>query len=233
MISVITCTIRDQCLENVFSNFLSQTFSEKELIIVLNDESMNLTSWTDKASQYSNVKVYMLSKKYTLGECLNFAGEKANYEFIANFEDDDYYSPDYIKESYSKLTKLKLDVLGKTTVYIYFKSRQTLSLFNPGNENQYIKHNTSFGKQYLQGSTLFFKKTVLNEVKFPTQIREVDRIFTVNCIKKNLNVYSGSRDHFVYVRESDHNKHTWRIPEELLLKVSKFIAQTTDYTKHI
>ncbi|WP_261132625.1 hypothetical protein [Bacillus sp. Marseille-Q3570] len=35
MVSVITCTRRESCLENVFSNYERQQLDEKELIIVL------------------------------------------------------------------------------------------------------------------------------------------------------------------------------------------------------
>lgn len=43
MVSVITCTIREEYIENVFKNYEQQLWKDKELIIILNKDTMNLS----------------------------------------------------------------------------------------------------------------------------------------------------------------------------------------------
>jgi glycosyltransferase involved in cell wall biosynthesis len=233
MVSIISCTIRDHCMENIFQNYQSQTYEPKELIIVLNHDHMDIKKWKLKAAEYKNVSVYQLPQDSSLGTCLNFAVEKAKFEMIANFEDDDYYGPCYLEKSVEDLQKFKADVIGKTSVYIYLLNRQLLAVFNPGNENQYVNDQKKFGKQYLQGGTLVFKKNVYSKVKFADQIKELDRIFSMDCVKNGLKVYSTNKDHFVYIRNDDEAQHTWKVPVEVIVNVSQFIAKTTNFKEYI
>lgn len=82
MISVITCRIRPELMDNVFENYSHQVFKKKELIIILNHDDMDLKQWIQKAKQYPNVFVYQLPSKKTVGECKNFAVKKAKYSYI-------------------------------------------------------------------------------------------------------------------------------------------------------
>ena len=40
--SIITVTNRDYCIENMINNFLRQEFNDKELIIVINNDKLNI-----------------------------------------------------------------------------------------------------------------------------------------------------------------------------------------------
>ena len=40
--SIITVTNRDYCIENMINNFLRQEFNDKELIIVINNDKINI-----------------------------------------------------------------------------------------------------------------------------------------------------------------------------------------------
>ncbi|MDM5316744.1 glycosyltransferase family A protein [Fictibacillus sp. b24] len=229
MVSIITCTMRDHCMENIFQNYLNQSYEPKELIIILNHDCMNINKWKEKALAFKNVSVYQLQQDTSLGSCINFAIEKAKFDLIANFDDDDYYSSHYLEKSVENLHKLNVDVIGKTSVYIYLKDRQILAVFNPNNENQFVNDQKSFGKQYLQGGTLVFKKKVHEIVKFPDQIKEVDRVFSMDCVKRGFKVYSSNKDEFVYIRCDDEGQHTWQVPIDIIINVSKFIANTKNF----
>ena len=39
---IITVTNRDYCIENMINNFLRQEFNDKELIIVINNDKINV-----------------------------------------------------------------------------------------------------------------------------------------------------------------------------------------------
>ena len=44
-VSIITCSNRPECRDNILANFFRQDFSPKELLIILNSNSMNLREW--------------------------------------------------------------------------------------------------------------------------------------------------------------------------------------------
>jgi hypothetical protein len=73
-VSVITCTNRPQFFGKIISNFSKQLYQAKELIIILNKDSMALSKYRRKVRAYPNVSVYKIREKRTLGYCLNYGG---------------------------------------------------------------------------------------------------------------------------------------------------------------
>ena len=113
LISIITCTKRENFIENVYENYQRQEWQDKELIIILNNNAMSLKKWQTKAKSYENVSVYQLSEAISLGNCLNFGIEQSKYDYIAKFDDDDYYSPKYLTQAMSELRGREHLLLGK------------------------------------------------------------------------------------------------------------------------
>ena len=105
MVSIICCTTRDQYIRNVFRNYKRQSYAKKEMIIVLNHDDMNIRMWKRKARKYRNVKIYKVPERYELGKCLNYGIRKAKYNILAKFDDDDYYAPDFLKETVTAIKK--------------------------------------------------------------------------------------------------------------------------------
>ncbi|WP_221563885.1 UDP-glucose 4-epimerase GalE [Alkalihalobacillus sp. TS-13] len=233
MVSVITCTMRDSCLENVFNNYARQKWDDKELIIVLTKAEMDLERWETEAKKHKNVSVFRVEDGSSLGKCLNFAVEQTNYEIIANFEDDDYYAPEYLTESVSTLEKTNADVIGKTTVFLFMPERKVLTIFNSNNEHQYVNDQTRFGKQYLQGGTLVMKRHIFEKVTFRNQIKELDRLFCQDCVDKGFKVYSAGMEDFVYIRNDSGSGHTWKVSNDIILNACEVVAHTDDFEPYI
>ena len=81
--SIITVTNRCYCIENMINNFLRQNFIDKELIIVINNDKLNIDDIYIYAGKDINLSIYKLPEVTTLGACLNFAIEKSSYDTIA------------------------------------------------------------------------------------------------------------------------------------------------------
>ncbi|MCL6570410.1 MAG: glycosyltransferase [Bacillus sp. (in: Bacteria)] len=219
MVSIITCTIRDESIDNVFNNFQLQTWQDKELIIILNKDSMDIDRWIKKAKKYNNVQVYQLHQKATLGDCLNFGVMKSNDDFIAKFDDDDYYGPDYIKSAMDAFKDNNISIIGKSSYYIYFKNKKAL-IHVSGTENSIT--------DTVAGATLMFRRDVFHYVRFEKVNRAEDYFFIDECKKKGLNVYSTDHHHFAVIRQ-DSEKHTWKISDEELMEWGELIAYTNDF----
>ena len=128
--SIITVTNRDYCIENMINNFLRQEFNDKELIIVINNDKINIEDIYKYINKELNIFVYKLPKKTSLGACLNFGINKSNYNIIAKFDDDDYYGPYYLDEANKAFLREGCYVLGKQKTYYYLEQYKKLILNN-------------------------------------------------------------------------------------------------------
>ncbi|MGV3487365.1 MAG: glycosyltransferase [Tuberibacillus sp.] len=226
MISVICCTMRQECMENVFQNYERQTWADKELIVVLNNDGMNKREWEDRAQQSVNVTVFQLPEERTLGECLNFAIEKARHPYIAKFDDDDHYGPLYLKASMNDLITTGADLVGKRTVFMYFKSEHILAVHQPGREKRWTR-------QGMKGATLFFKKEIWEKVKFPELNRGEDTYFLRTCARTGYKMYGTDKKHFVCLRSEKTDHHTWNLNNQYLLRKCSIICETDGYTPYV
>ncbi|MTI48992.1 glycosyltransferase [Sporosalibacterium faouarense] len=224
-ISIITSTIRDNCMDNIFNNYESQTHYPRELIIILNKNSMNLNKWQKKAQKYNNVSIYKIDENKTLGECLNFAVNKAKFNYITKFDDDNYYSPNFVKRLMLSFTWSEAQIVGKLSYYIYFEGSNTLALTNPKKENKYV--------HMLSGSALIIKREVFSKVKFPHTNLGEDTKFLQDCLKKGFSLYSSDRFNYVCIRRNDLTTHTWKANEKTLIKNCAVVAKTNDYKRYV
>ncbi|MGF7059985.1 glycosyltransferase [Brassicibacter mesophilus] len=219
-ISVVVCTNRPGYLNNVFDNFINQKYEKKELIIILNDNKMRLKNWLAKANEYNYpIRVFQIDENKSLGFCLNFGVSKAIYEIIAKFDDDDYYSSNYLSESVKSFKYA--DVIGKATTFVYFEANKTLAIRSPKRDNRYVYR--------LEGPTLLFKKEISNIIKFADKSLGEDIQFCKDCAKNGIRMYSTDRYNYVYIRHSLTDKHAWKISDEFYMKLCKVVGITNDY----
>ena len=219
MVTIITCTNRDEFMDNVFKNYEQQTWQDKELIIILNKDSMDIDKWGKKAMSYPNVRVYQLHEKATLGDCLNYGVMRANYEIIAKFDDDDYYGPNYLTGAMESFRNPDVKIAGKNSYYIYFNNKKTL-MFVRDVENSFT--------YTVAGATLIFRKEVFYQVRFEKVNRAEDYLFIKECKKKGYRIYSLDRHDFAIIRHNTEN-HTWKISDEDLMGWGDFVANTVDF----
>lgn len=209
-VSVITCTNREQFIENIFNNYNQQEWSQKELIIVLNNNSLDITEWSKKAANYKGISVYQVDEDQNLGACLNFGVSQAKYDYIAKLDDDDYYSPYYLTDMMHAFEDSKVDIVGKKAFFIYFESKQRLVLKFPDLQNRFFYH--------VAGATLVVKKKVFDDISFRTNVTAgSDALFLIDCLEKGFKLFASDKFNYICIRRTDQNSHTWKIPDKLLM----------------
>jgi glycosyltransferase involved in cell wall biosynthesis len=224
-ISVYTATNKAGYMDNIFANYLQQNHPAKELLIIINNNDINLEDYKARAAPYPDIRVYRLDQSTTLGECMNFAIEHAQYDYAANFDDDDYYAPNYLRNMAAVIKDTRADIIGKGSHYVFFESTDTLAIAHPDRQNRWI--------QELAGATLVIKKDVLRRVRFPHIDNGADSIFTRECWNRGLRMYSTDRLDYVYIRRHNPASHTWYIEDNEYLKCCSIVRQTGDYKSHI
>lgn len=235
IVSIITVTQRKHFCENVFNNYKRQRYKDKELIIILNDDAMDIDNWQNKAQESENVRVFQLESRITLGECYNFAIPKAKYDYIAKFDDDDYYSPYYLEEAVKGLQVSGADMIGKSTIFIYYLSNQVLTLFNEKKEFIELCREEELYEKYLVGATFVFKKELFPNVMFEKVNDGEDTLFLKACLNRGFKLFSTSKYNYVYIRYPNIRHHTSTFPEHKLFQKSialKRIDSFQEYVEH-
>lgn len=222
-VSVITCTNNERYRTRILVNFLTQSWPNKELIIILNQDAMNLVEWQNNVQDHPNIRVYQLPESCTLGTCLNYGVSLAGYNYVAKFDHDDYYSPKFLAEAMEAFNRTNADVVGKRTYFMYFTKGKELRLRFPGREHRPTK--------LVHGSTIVVKKQVLQELPFIDIPLGEEIYFFRSCREKGYKIFSTSRYNYAYLRRSN-KLHAWKAKKDYLLRTSRRIAITAKYKKY-
>lgn len=208
-VSILTCTKRPECIDTLFANYNRQNYKNKELIVLINSKDLNADEYIAAAKQSDNVRIYSIPDHISLGNCLNNGVYLSRYNFIAKFDDDDYYAPNYLTESMRTLLKTKADIVGKRAHYMYLNGKKLLLLRYYTMANQYVP--------LVQGATLLVKRHVFSQIAFPDQTRGECVKFCSDSLAKGFKIYSGSPYNFVAIRRKDSKDHTWIVSDNNLL----------------
>ena len=223
-VSVITCTVRPQNIDNIFNNYIKQSYKKKELIVVLNSTNTDIKEWEKRAQSFEDVRVFQLDGDRSLGESLNFGVEKSNFDYITKFDDDNYYAPEFIGDLMNAFTYADAEVIGKRSYLAYLEGSKVLALRFPDMENQYV--------EFVSGAALIIRKTVFERIKFSGTTIETVTQFLKDCVDKGIKLYSTDRFNFVYIRHTSFEEHTWRIDDEEFLRKCRIIIFSNDYKTH-
>lgn len=214
-ISIIVPTNKLKYRENIFKNYFRCNYNNKELIIILNNNELDIKDYSKEAEKFQNVRVYQLDENVSLGYCINYGVEVSRCNYIAKMDDDDYYASNYILDAMDTFKYVDADIVGKASYFVYYEKYNTIGIMNAMYNNKYTP--------YIAGSTFVIKKKVFEKVKFMNLSLGEDSRFINDCTKANMNVYSNHRYNYIYVRHRELLDHTWKIESKDLFKVTKKI----------
>ncbi|WP_449602185.1 glycosyltransferase family 2 protein [Paenibacillus sp. Marseille-Q9583] len=224
-VSILTCTKRADCINTLFDNYRRQNFSPKELIVIINNDSLKINDYITAAKKHMNVRVFKVPEYRSLGFCLNFGVKLAKYSYIAKFDDDDYYASNYLTDSMQILHKTKADIVGKRAHYMYLNDKKLLLLRYPSMENKYVTN--------LQGATLLIKRKVFEQISFPNRNRGECVKFCSDCAAHGFKLYAGNRYNFAAIRRKNSKDHTWIISDKKLLSKSVKVIKVKNFKKYV
>lgn len=224
-VSIITCTKRPSYMHNLFQNYGRQTYRNKELIVILNNRSMNVADYIKAAKPYKNVRIYHLPEHVSLGACLNYGVKLSRFGYIAKFDDDDYYAPDYLKDSMRTMLKTNADIVGKRAHYMYLQSKKLLLLRYADLEKRHVR--------MVQGATLLVKRQVFRKISFPNQTGGECVKFCKESRVRGFRIYAGSKVHFIAIRRKNSKDHTWIVTDKALLTRNTKVLKVKDIKRFV
>lgn len=225
MLTIITPTNKSKYMDDILLNFLRQDYPNKELIIILNDDSMDIETYQKKINKIDNIYLFKLPGTATLGACKNYGIKHAHGDYIVMFDDDDYFGEYFLTKAYNALVASNADIVGKACAYFYFKNSGFLALRFKGYENVFVK--------WVNDSGTFAKKSIFQKVSYRDMTAGVDTSFFEDCKKINIKIFALDRYDYAVIR-NDTTEHTWEIQEAWFneawfLESFMFIAKTDNF----
>lgn len=194
-VSVITYINNPLFLDNTLDNYISQTYPEKELILIINNKTIDLKQWNDRIREGNNIKILEVPESFSLGKCLNLGVEKSKYDYISIFDSKSYYGLNYLVDSLNTFKYNDGYIVGKQTFFEYVKYDKSLVLVNPDCEYRFTES--------IASSTLTFNKDIFSEIKFREKVQHPELLFIRDYINNGYKLYSSDRFNHVLIQNFD------------------------------
>lgn len=221
-VSIVASTNRPQNLEHLIRQVSRQIHVDIELILGLHGitgQKKRVDGMVSEAG-IENAVILELEDALSLGECLNRLVEQSTGEVVAKFDDDDYYAPNYLRDSVNALFYSGADVVGKEANYLYLESQGRTLLRNPHREHRFTT--------FVAGPTLVGKREAFSTTPFRDVTVGEDTGFLEDLTQKGKNIYSADRFNFLQVRRPE--GHTWEVAEWDFLARGKLVGFGRDHS---
>lgn len=204
-ISVIVSTNRPEQLDHVLTQVGRQTGVDLELLYLTHGFELDAAEFRRKVDSNDIAEATLLAgnQEWTLGRCLNELVHRAQGDYIAKFDDDDYYAQHYLQDQFNAITYSGADVVGKQASYLYLESRDLMILRNPGHEHRWT--------DFVAGPTLFAPAAIFREIPFDDVSRGEDTAFLREASLLGKRIYSSDRFNFMQSRAA--TGHTWEVED--------------------
>lgn len=219
-VSVVISTNRPDFMGNILANYARQEYRPCEMILILHGSTIDKRNTLNQAREYEKIRVYQVDESYTLGDCYNYGIEKSRYNYIAKFDDDDYYGAHHLTEAMRAFHYTDADIIGKHSRFIYFEKESLLMVYEGVDYDYFV---------YVIGATMVFKKSIWKTVKFDSVTVGEDSNFQSAALGKGYKIFSIDKYNYVTVRRKDPLSHTFIIDDTLYMSYCKPLARTDNY----
>jgi glycosyltransferase involved in cell wall biosynthesis len=215
LVSILTCTNRPgNLLDHTIKQVIQQNYPNLEWVVMVHGSvaTIDIDAIRMKLDSFNiKFKIFPIDKEIKLGSMLNIGVSECNGEFIAKFDDDDFYLPNYLMNSINEAIALKADLVGKWMEFTYYESEKKV-FYDKGPTLTYVE------TEHISGSSLVFKRSLFNEnFKFYDVTHGEDVFFRNLLINSGKKVYRiHGFDHIVFRSENLKN-HTWQISDRYLV----------------
>lgn len=220
-ITVICVSRRPELLPSVLRTFASFDYPNKRLVCVVNQDLVDEREVERIVRTFPDVVLLRTTSSMSLGESLNRARSLTATELWAKLDDDDYYGPNYLRDSVEALLLSEADVVGKGTYFLFsFESR---GLYFRSETPAYARSD-----RFVHGGTIVARTESTRDITFHPVVRGTDSLFLQECKLKGLSIYSADPFNFAYIRYDTGGHHTFDVPTNQVLAKAQLIACPVD-----
>lgn len=226
LVTIVMSTKRWTFLDRIVENIARQVYPRIEVIFALRDnwpaEKINaLEKRIAESGNIKSIKIMTFPETVTLGTKLNAAIQASTGTFIAKFDDDDWYFPNYLQDMMLSFEFSGADLCGKWTFPVWLESRDKLFLRNPGHEH---KRDVPF----VAGGTLVARKSLLLSLPFADRSQGEDTDLIKRIQATGGVIYSADHFNHIQYRSADTSHHTWAADDDMFEKTGKHIGTRAD-----
>ena len=130
--------------------FNSQKYPQDRVeLIIIDDGDDNISDLFEGCQK--NIKYYRYDEKLYLSDKRNLLNQKVSGDIIVCWDDDDYYSPDYVKHVVTKLEAFPHVLLaGMSRIDSYFVNTGEIYRIGPFNQQHCTNTSLCYRKEYLR-----------------------------------------------------------------------------------
>jgi len=134
-VPLISCLMVTNCvdmklIEGSIYSYVTQTYENKELIIVTNSNKRGYYELLELLEKYENcnIKTYLIDEKISLGKLRNVTIEKSLGSYCATWDSDDLFHCDRLKDQYFQIISTNSDYCTCKHFMQYFYTTETLTM---------------------------------------------------------------------------------------------------------
>lgn len=221
LVSIILPTMRPHFMDRIVSNIGNQTYSNIECIIITQGYSKNDVDYLrTKLNDFKSItyKIIENNSSQNLGARLNLALQQAEGEFIAKFDDDDLYFPNYLTDMLLPFKFGDWSVVGKKEGFFYLEAEDKLIVKYPNQRH--------IDTDFVMGATLIIRKSDLIEVGGFLEAAKGEDSDLLRRMKANgKKIYAADPFNFIVWRSKNSSSHSWDINQKFYESNCDFVGQ--------
>lgn len=221
-ITAVMSTMRPHLIERAVAWFNAQSHENSDLVVVIHDDQAAPEQFGHLASD--RIRFTRLGQSRTLGECLNFASEFSDSDYIAKIDDDDFYGLDYLSNFalHTAVHDIALcgkavacfDMEGDGAFWSQSRARRAWTYLPP-------RHPAN----PLAGGTIIVRRDVLEDIGFPEDRRGgSDTAFLRRCFSEGLGALTLDSFDYALFRSAQAGFHTWNLDTDPLKKTGQILS---------
>lgn len=210
-VSVVLCTRRPEFLGFALGQIAAQRGVDLELILTLHGIPADLPEVKAAVAGFDKpITVLEVPSDSMFGAALNQGVSRASGRFVAKWDDDDWYSPDFLADMVLASSYSGAELIGCHAQFIYL-GQIDLTIFRKA-RSEVLDH-------WVSGGTFVLEKSVLDAVGgFPAVPFHVDAALRDALMAAGARIY---RTHNLgYVLHRRAAGHTWNQPLTYFLRVA-------------
>ena len=151
-VSVLTPTFnRRKFIPILIRCFKAQTYPMDRMEWIVIDDGPDMVKDLFDAAKLPNLRYIRIDKKIPLGAKRNMLNDTAKGDICVAMDDDDFYPPDRVKISVTRLRSVKnaqIQVAGSSQMYIYFADRDEIWSAGPYGPDHCTNGTMSYWRSY-------------------------------------------------------------------------------------
>ncbi|OOF69972.1 glycosyltransferase [Rodentibacter caecimuris] len=217
--SIVMASNRPHFMDRIVENIMGQTYPNLEVIIIAQKYSdEQLAQLKDKLNggKLKSVHIIRNDSDDTLGKRLNQGIELSKGEYVAKFDDDDFYFPNYLQDMLIPFKFGDYGIVGKQEIFVYLENLDETLIRFKGKRHMNV--------EFVAGPTLVFRRSTLERLKFGDLNRGEDSNILEQARVNNIKVYASDPFNFVQFRSKNVQNHTWQVEDKFFTEKGTLIG---------